>query len=267
MRGLVRGGLVLVVLLVGQAQAELILYDGALNTTPDQQGWAYLTSPLFGAEATQSASGGRTTLDTTPDAAEMAGYFLGGPFGSPALAPVLDRLSGFSLSFDARLDAESHASGDRAGFSVIVLSSDRLGIELGFWSDEVWAQADDPLFAHGEGAALDTTRALARYELRVLGTAYTLSADGVPLLSGALRDYTAFAGFPDPYEIPNLLFLGDNTSSASARVEIARVSVSFAAVPEPSSLMLLIPCLAGLRRRRDSQRRAAVPRGASRPQK
>ena len=37
---------------------------------------------------------------------------------------------------------ESH----RAGFSVIVITSDGItGIELGFWENEIWAQADDPL--------------------------------------------------------------------------------------------------------------------------
>lgn len=236
-------------------RAAVVLYDGALDTTPDQQGWTYLTLPLVGADASQAASGGATTLDTTADISEMAGYFLGGPFGDPALAPVLDRAAGFALSFDVRLDAEAHASADRAGFSVIALSSDGLGIELGFWADEVWAQGDDPLFTRAEGAAFDTTAALTRYELLVLGSSYALQADGATLLTGALRDYSAFGGFPDPYETPNLIFLGDNTSSASARVELARVGVaSGVVVPEPSSLAILAAGLAVVLARRAGRR-------------
>lgn len=257
MRPIPPGAVALVALLAAGARAEVVLYDGALGTTPDLQGWTYLTLPLVGADASQSASGGRTTLDTTADASEMAGYFLGGPFGDPARAPTLDRATGYALSFDVRLDAESHASDDRAGFSVIALGDDRLGIELGFWAGEVWAQGDDPLFAHDEGAAFDTTAAVTRYELRVLGSSYTLSAGGVPILAGALRDYTAFSGVPDPYETPNLLFLGDDTSSASARVEIARIGLTTGVVPEPSSLATLAAGLAGVaawrgRRRRDA---------------
>lgn len=230
-------GVAVAVACAAGARAEVVLYEGALDTTPDQQGWAYLTIPLVGADASQSAAGGFTTLDTTADMSELAGYFLGGPFGDASRAPVLDRNTGFVLSFDLRLDAETHASGDRAGFSVIALSSDGLGIELGFWADAVWAQADDPLFTRAETAAFDTNAARTRYELLVLGDTYRLSAGGATLLNGALRDYSAFAGFPDPYEIPNLIFLGDNTSSGSARVELARVGVTL--VPEPSSLAIL----------------------------
>jgi hypothetical protein len=258
LRRVVLGSVAAFALLAGSGRAEVVLYDGALDTTPDLQGWTYLTLPLVGADASQSASGGRTTLDTTADMSEMAGYFLGGPFGDPALAPVLDRATGYTLSFDLRLDVESHASGDRAGFSLIALGGDLLGIELGFWADEVWAQDDDPLFTHDEGAAFDTTAALVRYELRVLGASYTLAADGVPILSGALRDYAAFDGSPDPYEVPNLLFFGDDTSGASARAEIARIGVTTGVVPEPSSLAILAVGLGVL-----ALRRAARPRKAA----
>jgi hypothetical protein len=46
------------------------------------------------------------------------------------------------------------------------------------------------------------------------------------VLSGSLRDYTAFSGPVDPYETPNLIFIGDDTSSASARIRLSYVSVA-----------------------------------------
>jgi len=52
------------------------------------------------------------------------------------------------LSFTVQVVEEYHADsdkdgdgvGDRAGFSVIALSSDAQGIEVGFWKDQIWAQ-------------------------------------------------------------------------------------------------------------------------------
>jgi hypothetical protein len=206
------------------------LYDGARGTTPDQQALVLLTNPPAGAAASQQFDDGATTLDTTARRVESAGYFGSG-------VPALDRSAGYSLFFTLELLLEQHdpvdrngdGLADRAGLSVIVLSSDRRGIELGFWNDRVWAQDDardgpGELFTQAEGVTLDTVARRA-YELRVLNETYTLFADGAPVLSGPLRDYTPFVGFPDPYETPNLVFLGDNTSSAAARVRIFSVAV------------------------------------------
>ena len=40
--------------------------------------------------------------------------------------------------------------------SLLALSSDNLGIELGFWLDKVWAQSSS--FVYSEEAAVDTSR-------------------------------------------------------------------------------------------------------------
>ncbi len=40
-----------------------------------------------------------------------------------------------------------------------------------------------------------------------------------------MRDYTAFAGFPDVYETPNFLFLGDDTTSAAGDVTLESVAL------------------------------------------
>jgi hypothetical protein len=54
----------------------------------------------------------------------------------------------------------------------------------------------------------------------------------------SLRDYSAFAsGIPThphfPYDQPNFIFFGDDTSSATASVQIAELVV----VPEPAAIV------------------------------
>jgi hypothetical protein len=124
---------------------------------------------------------------------------------------------------------ESHTNNNRAGFSIIVLSDDNKGIELAFWKNEIWVQNDDTtggLFKHGEGTIFATTTGFINYQVIVVNDTYTLIADNKPILTGPLRDYSKFDGFPDPYETPNFLFLGDDTTSAQARIRLSFVSVT-----------------------------------------
>jgi len=214
-----------------------VLYDGSLDTLPSAQGWLYATQPLSGATSTQTLSGGSVTLNSNAQTSEHAGYFL---------FPVLDRNTGFVVELDAHLVSESHVSNNRAGFSVLLLTSDKTGIELGFWTNKIWAQ--NVGFTQGEGVAFDTTQLGVRYELSVAGGAYSVAANGSPILTGNLRDYSA-SGIP-PYTSANVLFLGDDTSSASGEVSISRVGLTI--VPEPSPLWLLSVGIAalGIARRR-----------------
>ena len=192
------------------------LYDGTLGTLPEAQGWSYAALPAQLAVA--SHTGSATRLVTTAANLANAGY--------ARQAPVpLARDTGFNLTLRVRLNAETHARADRAGFSVIVLSSDKRGIELGFWTNLVFAQADSPLFVHAEDAAYDLGSAFTDLVVSIRGTNYVLFAAGTPLLTGPVRDYTPFSGFPDVYETPNLIFLGDDTTSAGADVEIASVAI------------------------------------------
>lgn len=231
------------------------LYDpGVSGQTPDEQNMYYLAvDPAFGAiSASMSYTGGYTVLDTSGDVTESAGFYnydsvLG---QSQKVAVSLDRSGdGFSLRFDARVDSESHVSGDRAGFSVIALASDGWGIELGFWDDSVWAQNDGlQLFTQGESAAFDTTAAMVTWDLAVVGTSYTLYADDSLVLTGSLRKYeddvdsaaegNLFDG-RHVYFLDNFLFLGDNTSSAGGAVTLGSIETLDAAVPEPAAAGLL----------------------------
>jgi hypothetical protein len=203
------------------------LYDGGLGTTPDQQGFTFL---VVGTSANQQYANETTLLDTTADSSEQAGYF-------NRETQSLDRQLGYKLRFTIRVDEEEHLSPHRAGFSVIVLSDDLLGLELAFWENEIWVQeggTDPDLFTHAEGVPFNTTAGLVTYELSILDEAYTLSADGVPVLSGPLRDYTAFNGFPDVYETPGLLFLGDNTSRGAAKTAVSYVALEVKSETEPT---------------------------------
>jgi hypothetical protein len=215
------------------------LYDNALGGTPDTQGkLRFHASP--DAIARQAIVDGVTMLDTTSSQRDAAGYML-----APTYRPMLDRARGYALEFVVHILAETHGDsdkngdgiGDRAGFSVIVLSADRKGIELGFWQDQIWAQEDgraEPpdgtLFTHAEGAAFDTTRGLTRYTLTVQDDLYHLSSDGATILSGRLRDYTTFEGPVNPYRTPNFIFLGDDTGTAQAVVRLGSVGL----MPSPA---------------------------------
>ena len=209
-------------LAVASSARAVVLYDGSLGTTPQAQGLTYLAI----GPALNVTGSGATTLDTSAINATYAG------FGTNA-AP-LDRNVGYTLRVDGQLLSESHTSAARAGFSLLVISSDLKAIEIGFHGDQVFSQDAVTRDAIGEVAAYDTLAAARRYEVSVLGNAYALSADGMTILSGTLRDYSDFGG--PPYTVPNSMFLGDDSMSASAAVRFSYVSVS---VPEPTTLATL----------------------------
>jgi len=235
-----------------------VLYDGASNATPNQVPWLWgyqalnKTNPFTPHQVTQSAAGGVTTLDSTAVIHDVAGYTThipnllspGFSYTHPNLQ-VLDRTAGFIVRFTVRVNSETHSSNDRSGFSVIALSNDPTprGIELAFWTNEIWAQ--NAGFTHGESSgAFDTTGGLIDYQLLVLGSTYQLSANNSPILTGSLRDYTAFSGGPPfnsgfPYNQQNFLFFGDNTSSARASIALAQIAVDeIQSVPEPAAWAL-----------------------------
>jgi uncharacterized repeat protein (TIGR01451 family) len=198
-----------------------VLYDGSLGGSPDTQGFIYFDGS-FG-QAVVSVDSVGTTLSTTYSSTIQAGY-------SGSQTPTLDRNGGYTLRFSLRVISETHNNNDRAGFSVIAISSDKhYAIELDFWTDRVWAQEGGPvgggLFTHAEEAIFNTTVGLIPYELTILGQEYSLVANNTEILTGSLRDYTAFTGFPDVYETPNFIFMGDNSQSARGAVKLFSVSI------------------------------------------
>jgi hypothetical protein len=232
------------------AQSTYTLYDPTTGTLPAAQPWlAYADNALLtGGTVSQTYVAGQGVRLTT-DNPVAAGYSNYQPIGGlkNSSFPVLDRTAGYRLTWTAQVHQEAHTSTDRAGFSTILLSSDRHGVELGFWGNEVWAQ--NAGFTHGEGAAWNTGQA-TEYALTVQGDTYRLDANGGLLLSGTLRDYSSFGV---PYNLPSYLFVGDDTSSASADVTLGRVTL-LTPVPEPTGALVAVVGLtasaAGLRRLR-----------------
>ena len=226
-----------------------VLYDGSLGTAPARQGWATVSFPLPLATPVEDSA---VRLDTLALAGELSG------FSRTAPSPLV-LTNGFRALFTLRLHEESHNTPDRAGLSVIVLGHDKRGLELAFWPDRVWAQSDAPMFKHAEEALFDTTAGFVAYELAFGATGYTLRADGKDLLAGPVRDYTPFVGTFDPYETPDFLFIGDDTTSAKAAFSLRRVEVTVNppaqpllgfSLPQPGSEQLAMTWPAGLKLQR-----------------
>ena len=204
----------------------LILYDGASGAIPSAPLMTFIGVPR--GQALPTYVDGVTIFDTTTfGGGTYAGWIASGAT-TPGF-PILNQTAGFQVNFALQVEDESHANNDRAGFSLLILREDARGIELAFWRDEIWAQSDDStggLFTHGEGTTFATTFGLIDYQLNIVDDTFTLTANATPILTGPLRDYSRFEGFPDPYETPNFLFLGDDTTSAESRVRLSLLSIT-----------------------------------------
>jgi hypothetical protein len=223
----------LCILCAGGAQAgEILLYDADRGDLPQDQRWmTYTLNPLVRPQPEQAATADGVRLDTSNNFNHSAGYFnhrsLLGFFTRPKnrLFPALDPTDGFSLGFELQIHDEDHLSQNRAGFSVILLGQDLFGIELGFWEGSIWAQSG-PSFTRAETVSFDTRLDLITYQLTILNTEYLLLADGTEILRGSTRDYSSASTFPDPYDEPNMLFLGDDTTSASADFTLGAITLA-----------------------------------------
>ena len=204
----------------------LVLYDAAGGAIPSAPLMGFTDFPQGAALPTYL--NGATFMDTTTYGRDTYAGWTSNGATTPGF-PILDRMAGFQVDFTLQIENESHRNNNRSGFSLIVLSDDARGIELAFWENEIWVQSDDStggLFKHGEGIVFPTTTGLIDYRLTIIDDTYTLTADAQPILSGPVRDYSTFDGFPDPYETPNFLFLGDDTTSGQARIGLRFVSVT-----------------------------------------
>ncbi|WP_414548137.1 PEP-CTERM sorting domain-containing protein [Anabaena sp. CCY 0017] len=247
--------------------APLTLYDGSSGVTPNQfnspSPWFIFGSPNGG---TQSASGGVTTLDTNLNNSIYAGYSnynVANPPTNPLsvitpttlvnpLFPTLDRNAGYRLTFTVKINSQTNDGTNgafRAGFSVLALSSDKQGIEIGFRNTDIFSQNNSSFQTIGEqvndvGSLLSN---LTTYNLNVAGDSYTLKSGEQILLTGLLRNYQGASGFgSDVYGTSNFIFLGDNTTSARASIDLANVSLTTntAEVPFETSETISIGVLA-----------------------
>lgn len=204
----------------------LVLYDAASGTVPGEALMDFTDFPP--GAALQSYSEGAVVLDTTLSGRETYAGWVSGQ-AITAEFPSLDAASGVQLEFTLQVESEIHGRNNRAGFNVILLDQGARGVEMAFWEDEIWVQNDDQtggLFTRGEGAVFATTSGPVRYQITLLEDTYALTANAAPILTGPIRDYSSFDGFPDPYETPDFLFMGDDTTSAQARIRLGFVSVT-----------------------------------------
>lgn len=264
-------------LAVRTASAQTVpLYVGSSPGGPASQGW--LASAVIG-PGQETAVGGGVQLNSLVSNSIYAGYsnrqanivttpsldIVPGALVNP-LFPALDRQQGFTLDFTVRVISQVNngTNGpDRAGFSVTLLGQDARGIELGFQSTRIFAQSASPLFTAAESSAdlgqnpsaLDVAgvlTSLASYSLTIIDNTYSLTTGGSVLLTGTVRDYSAATGLgAGAYDATNFIFLGDNTTSARANIELTAVSITV--IPEPACFAggagLLALCTATLRRR------------------
>lgn len=207
-------------------ESSLVLYDAASGGVPASPLMNFTDFPP--GTALSTFSDGAALLDTMNSGQDTYAGWSSNGTTTPGF-PNLDQMPGFRVDFTLQVENETHSSKNRSGFSLIVLGSVAKGIELAFWENEIWAQSDTStggLFQHAEGVSFPTTTGLIDYQLTVKENVYTLTANTQPILSGPVRDYSAFDGFPDPYQTANFLFLGDNTTSAHARIRLQFVSVT-----------------------------------------
>ncbi|MFZ0407444.1 MAG: Calx-beta domain-containing protein, partial [Cyanobium sp.] len=212
---------------------SLTLYSASTSSLPSQQGWLSFGSGLTG---TQMLTSNGTTLSSTAQVADRAGYsnhtVTAANLVNSAF-PKLDRSVGFGLDFRLQVLSESHQTNNRAGCSLILLDQGPTprGIELGFWSNSIFSQAggSTPFQTIAERVDGVNTSQATTYSLRILDQRYYLLAGNSLLLSGSVQDYSLWPKDPiipyGPYKIPNFLFLGDNTSSAKASVELGTISL------------------------------------------
>ena len=215
-----------------QVSAEpVILYDGDLRSLPEDQGWIYRLDPPVLNQSRQVRVDGAFNLNTGRNLADRAGYFIRLPQMEthPQAPEILDRQRGYRIGFTLRILSERRAASSQAGFSLIALSDDLLGIDLGFGAGEIFARTSELERAEENRALpfrIDTQ--YADFEMDIRENEYRLSANGEEILAGSLQNYSD-AG--EPYTVPNLLFFGDNAESAGASVNLRRFWVD----TEPSA--------------------------------
>ncbi len=244
--------------------SAIVLYDGTTNVLPtdpaatNNGAWVSFTtadedSPFspqyFG---TQVANTGFTRFDSRDDDTTTANRVLAGynNYANVFLTnlvnrsfPTLRRSEGYTVTVQAQVNQSTAETVNRGGFTIITGASDagsgvKANIDLQFRDGEIIALDDNDgngLFLRAEntsGTFNPVGAGFVDYTLAILNNTYTLSDGTTTLLTGNLRDYTPFVPpfpAPDPYEVPNFIFFGDNTGGARGQVDIAAVSLTMPA--------------------------------------
>ena len=238
------------------------LYDGNLAPFPDSQGELtssticaapFKSGPCSGGSSfsigsiSQSPVTGGVKVDTNAANAIYSGYANYNPIPIPSYvnplnisANTLNQTTGYTLNFRANLDSTINVSDlvikPRAVFSVIAISSDLMGIEIGFLPSSIFAQSASFL-APAQVSSTIITSVTTDYSLVIFNNTYALSSGATPIISGALQSYNfnPAVNIPpllfNPYQTPSFIFFGDDTSEASGTFTLNSASLDTTAVP------------------------------------
>ncbi len=274
--GIALGGMVVSGTIDRANAVTITLYDGSIvGGTPNNANLNLVSNGGVQTASTGGATGvtNLNTLSSPPLAnqpestsAGYGNYNVSNQPLNPAL--ILDNNAGYTLSFTIAINSQTNNGTNgpnRAGFSVIALGSNNRGIEIGFRNPNTQSGGVPDIFSqNGAGFAIGEQNTnlngilatLNTYNLNVLGSNYTLTNGSNTLLSGALRDYTPAVSLGGGYIVygdPNFIFLGDNTTSAGANVNIRNITLTTnsTAVPEPFTVIgTLVGGTAALRLRK-----------------
>ncbi len=242
---------------VASVDAAVFTLYNANGTNPSSQGSlapGALTSTGFPTLPSESqVAGGGVTLNTAANSAEYAGYSNYQPANPIAMTPAsyfnpaifqsstLNQTTGYTITFTVRLDSStvvdtSTAAAPRAAFSVIAVSSDKKGIEIGFRPMAIFSQSASFGIEAQTSSAIDTN--IARdYTLTVFNDTYSLSSSGMPIINGGLQNYVfnpALSSPPltfNPYTTSSFLFFGDDTGKASGSFTLGSVNLDTTPIP------------------------------------
>lgn len=192
---------------------------GTQGVTLDTQ---IFTSPFSGSTTANTGYAGYSnyTINPTTLAPKLVN----------AATPTLNRTTGFQVAFRLAVQAETSAA-NRAGFNVTVISNDGRAIELGFKSNRIFAQSNTFIASESVQPAYQMSNP-TNYKLVVQGDRYRLLANNTQILTGALRTYqfnpnTSQPRLPfNPYQLPNLVFFGDNTDQGRSKVTLGAIAVT-----------------------------------------
>ena len=204
-------------------------------------------SPFTGTGQT-IVTGQGVKVDTTANSAEYSGYSNYNPssftYFNPAIfqASTLNQATGYSITFTVGLSnvVNSSTTADpRAAFSVIAVSSDKKGIEIGFRPTAIFSQSAS-FGIESETSLISIDTSISKdYTLTVFNDTYSLSlsSSGTPIINGALKNYVfdptlSSPSLPfNPYTTSSFLFFGDDTGKASGTFTLGNVTLDTTPVP------------------------------------
>lgn len=251
--------------------SAISLYNG--TGTPGSQVTLQLGSisstgtPVLSSETALGAGAGvRVNTLGASGNAEYSGYSNYNPAGMSFFNPTifnsntLDQSTGYSLTFTLQLNSATNITGTtlpRSAFSVIAISSDQKGIEIGFRPDEIFAQSSTTFATQdpAKTAVFDTSLSTT-YKLTVFNNNYSLFNGATEIISGALLGYSfdPVASMPplifNPYTTGSFLFFGDNTGQESGIFTLGQVDLDTTPIPfdfSPTGGLLALGAIAGAR--------------------